>query len=199
RRVEQDLLDGDRRLAVPGELGDVIGHPVLDSQPALAEELPHDRGHDRLGDGEDTEACRRRRRPEGLEGDELAVAGDGELAGRQPAAVHVLPGCVEQGVEIHQARDVTRSERRQVTDRTAGWSTTDLFGARTGTSHRPPWSHRRWGSCGRRGSRTNHWRGREGRGPGRAAVPSDQPGGMWATCLAAREDRTARNRTASSG
>ncbi len=68
------------------------------------------------------------------------------------SAVDVLPCCVEKGAKIHQARDATGSEvsgRREVTDRMAGWSTTDLFDVRTETSRRLLPSRRRWGSCGR--------------------------------------------------
>jgi len=51
--MEQYLFDSDGFLAVRGELGDDLGHPLLELQEAVFEEQPDGDRHDGLRRGED--------------------------------------------------------------------------------------------------------------------------------------------------
>ena len=73
-------------------------------EQAVADQQPHRRRHDRLRAREDAVPGVVRRVAERLEGDQLAVAGDRQLARRQPAALHVGAREVEQLADRAHAR-----------------------------------------------------------------------------------------------
>jgi hypothetical protein len=106
--VEEELLHRHGVLPVRAELRDDVDHPLVDGELAVLDQQPARGGDDRLGAGEDDieRLVGRRCRPSlvrhlaiAVHGCELAVTGDGELAGGKPSLVDLFPGPREERIE----------------------------------------------------------------------------------------------------
>ena len=97
--VDQELLDGDRSLPVVAPPVDDVGHRLIEREHPVGQLEPHRAGDERLRAGEDDVAGVVAGGAEGLEGDQLAVAGHRHLAGRQQALVDLASGPGHEGFE----------------------------------------------------------------------------------------------------